>query len=79
MAAPRTHRRLGEMLIQGAIISSDQLNIALIEQRRSGDQLGRLLIRMGFVTEAIMREALGEVLGQESIDLDELPNRPLRL
>jgi len=69
MAVTRGHRRLGELLIQGGIISSDQLSIALIEQRRSGEQLGRLLIRLGFATEAIMREALGEVLGQESIDL----------
>ena len=65
----KRHHRLGELLIQGGIISSDQLSIALIEQRRSGEQLGRLLIRLGFVTEAIMRDALGEVLGQESIDL----------
>ncbi len=69
MVGAHRHRLLGELLIEGGIISYDQLRIALTEQKKGGEQLGRLLIRLGFVTEAIMREALGEVLGQESIAL----------
>ena len=62
-------RRLGERLVEAGIVSGDQLRIALTEQDRDGEPLGRILIRLGFVTEAVMREQLGEALGQESIDL----------
>ena len=62
-------RRLGVRLVEAGIVSHDQLRIALTEQDRDGEPLGRILIRLGFVTEAVMREQLGEALGQESIDL----------
>lgn len=62
-------RRLGERLVHAGIISSDQLRIALTEQEVAGDPLGRILVRLGFVTEAVLREQLGEALGQQSIDL----------
>ncbi|MFW5970370.1 MAG: GspE/PulE family protein [Halofilum sp. (in: g-proteobacteria)] len=62
-------RRLGERLVEAGIVSDDQLRIALTEQDHDGEPLGRILIRLGFVTEAVMREQLGEALGQESIDL----------
>ncbi len=68
-AVDKQRRLLGELLIEHGIVSSDQLHIALTEQKKSAEPLGRLLIRLGFVTEAAMREALGEVLGQESVDL----------
>jgi general secretion pathway protein E/type IV pilus assembly protein PilB len=62
-------KRLGERLIEAGIISPDQLRIALTEQEESGQALGRILIRLGFVSEGVMREQLGEALGQESISL----------
>ncbi|MDZ7788243.1 MAG: GspE/PulE family protein [Halofilum sp. (in: g-proteobacteria)] len=62
-------RRLGERLVAAGIVSDDQLRIALTEQDHDGEPLGRILIRLGFVTEAVMREQLGEALGQESIEL----------
>jgi type II secretory ATPase GspE/PulE/Tfp pilus assembly ATPase PilB-like protein len=62
-------RRLGERLVAAGIVSGDQLRIALTEQDHDGEPLGRILIRLGFVTEAVMREQLGEALGQESIEL----------
>jgi type II secretory ATPase GspE/PulE/Tfp pilus assembly ATPase PilB-like protein len=71
-AAPRpsTRRlRLGERLVEAGIISPDQLRIALTEQEHAAEALGRILIRLGFVTETVMREQIGEALGQESIDL----------
>ena len=62
-------KRLGEELISRGLITDDQVEIALKEQKKSGKQLGEALIALGFVTEAIMREALSEMLGKESIDL----------
>ena len=62
-------KRIGDELVRAGIISLDQLKIALLEQRRSGIPLGQLLTQLGFVTEAIMRDSLSEILGQDSIDL----------
>ena len=61
--------RLGELLINQGRLTEDRLNIALIEQRKSGEQLGKILIQLGFVSESRLRETLGESLDQESIDL----------
>ena len=60
---------LGEALIERGIISPDQLRIALIEQRRIALPLGKLLVNLGFVSEATVRDMLSESLGQLSIDL----------
>ena len=62
-------RRLGEILIDDGVITKDQLNIALTEQKKVDLPLGKLLVNLGFATEAIMRSALGEALEQESVDL----------
>ncbi|MFW2371692.1 MAG: GspE/PulE family protein [Gammaproteobacteria bacterium] len=62
-------KRLGEELIAKGLVTEDQVNIALIEQKKSGKPLGAALISLGFVTEAILRDALGEMLGKESVDL----------
>ena len=65
----QVRKLLGERLVEAGIISPDQLRIALTEQEESTEPLGRILIRLGFVGEAVMREQLGEALGQESIAL----------
>ena len=57
------------MLIAQGIISEDQLRIALLEQMTSNQPVGKLLVSLGFVSEAALRDALGESLGQNSIDL----------
>lgn len=70
---------LGQRLVEAGIISADQLRIALTEQeenKTAGEPIGRILVRLGFVAEDVMREQLGQALGQESIDLDSaVPDR----
>src|SRR5471030_1128790 len=50
--------RIGDKLMSLGLISKDQLQIALLEQKNSKKLLGTILVEMGFVTES----ALGEVL-----------------
>lgn len=69
MTAEAKPRRLGEILIGEGVITKDQLHIALTEQRKDNQPLGKLLVKLGFATEAIMRSALGEALEQDSVDL----------
>lgn len=55
--------------MQLGLITQDQLRIGIMEQGRSGLQLGRQLVRLGFVSEAVIRDLLAHTIGQESIDL----------
>ena len=69
MNAPISQLPLGQTLLARGVISPDQLNIALTEQRKSKTALGKILVRLGFVTEATIRDTLSESLGQVAIDL----------
>ncbi len=63
---------IGLQLQQKGLVTEDQVQIALREQKKSGDQLARILVRMGFVSEAAARDALSETFGRESVDLSQL-------
>jgi general secretion pathway protein E/type IV pilus assembly protein PilB len=72
MAEQRKKLRLGELLVQQGLISQDQLRIALMEQTEHDMPLGRQLVRLGFVTEAMIRDILAHTIGQEGIDLSNV-------
>lgn len=61
--------RLGELLLNQGAITQDQLRIALQELKSSNKPLGSVLIDLGFVTDALVRDALSENTGQKSVDL----------
>ena len=44
--------RLGDLLVQDKLITDENLNEALAEQRTSGRKLGQVLIDHGWITEA---------------------------
>jgi type II secretory ATPase GspE/PulE/Tfp pilus assembly ATPase PilB-like protein len=72
MAEQRKKLRLGELLIQQNLISADQLAIALAEQRTNHAPIGRLLVRLGFITQNAIRDVMARTIGQESIDLSQV-------
>jgi len=72
MSEQRKKLRLGELLVQQGLITHDQLRIALTEQKSQNMPIGRLLVRLGFVTEAVIRDIMARTIGQESIDLSQV-------
>ncbi|HEU0188717.1 MAG TPA: GspE/PulE family protein [Gallionella sp.] len=50
--------RLGDLLVREKIITHDQLDFALDQQKSNGRKLGRVLVENGFVTEEHISEAL---------------------
>lgn len=60
------------MLIARGILSQDQLRIALMEQKARGVPLGKILVQLGFLSEATLREVLAESFGHGQIDLARL-------
>ncbi len=69
MAEKIVPQQLGQILVGKGVISDDQLRIALQEQGKTHQPLGRLLVRLGFLSEATIRDVLSENLGHESVDL----------
>ena len=76
MAEQRKKLRLGELLVQQGLITTDQLSIALAEQRHNNVPIGRLLVRLGFVTESAIRDIMARTIGQEAIDLAQVVADP---
>jgi MSHA biogenesis protein MshE len=61
--------RLGEILVQQKLLSEDQLNQALADQKRTGRKLGRVFVESGFVTEEQISGALARQLGIPYLNL----------
>lgn len=66
-------KRIGEQLVAKGILTADQLNIALIEQNNNTHELlGKLVVKLGFTSESVIRDVLSESLGHASIDLSTI-------
>ncbi|HUT85059.1 MAG TPA: ATPase, T2SS/T4P/T4SS family [Thermodesulfobacteriota bacterium] len=70
MAEIKKRKLLGEMLIASGVITPDQLKSALESQKKSGLRLGKELIRLGYLTEEVIIETLGDQAGIPYVDLD---------
>ena len=61
--------RLGDILIEKRIITPEELKKAVNEQQRTGEVLGKVLVRMGLITERKLLEVLAEQQGIPFLDL----------
>ncbi|MCH7867435.1 MAG: Flp pilus assembly complex ATPase component TadA [Myxococcales bacterium] len=68
---PRKKVRIGELLVQNAVITEEQLMTALANQKKTGLKLGRQLITEGFLDEDRFLSFLSEQLRIPCIDLSE--------
>jgi type IV pilus assembly protein PilB len=69
----RKSKQLGQILIEQGFITSEQLETALEEHRRTPKSLGRTLIDLGMIKEGNLVRALAEQVGLEFVDLSEHP------
>ncbi|MCH8163233.1 MAG: Flp pilus assembly complex ATPase component TadA, partial [Proteobacteria bacterium] len=70
VTGPHKVLRLGEILVTQGVTTSDQIEIALTEQKKTKELLGKILVTLGFATESIIRDVIGGAIGQESINLE---------
>ena len=63
--------RLGDLLIEGNVITEDQLMDALKQQKSTGQRLGSMLVNLGYVGEEQLLRFLAQQL---EIDYIDLPN-----
>ncbi len=65
----RRKKRLGDLLIDAGVITSEQLSQALDKQKQTRQKLGATLMEMDFTTEEEIAQALKEQLGMDFVDL----------
>ncbi len=63
--------KIGEFLVNDNRISREQLNNALEAQKNEPGKLGSILIRLGYVTEEDIAQALSKQFGYPSINLSK--------
>jgi len=68
--------RIGDLLIAHKVISQEQLNMALAEQKKSGRKLGRVLVDNGFLSEDQLLTFLSQQLNIPYIDLRRYNYKP---
>ncbi|RLA91435.1 MAG: type IV-A pilus assembly ATPase PilB [Deltaproteobacteria bacterium] len=73
--------RLGEILLKNNIITKEQLEMALQEQKTTGDRLGSVLIKKGYISETKLIGILSKIFNIPAVDLRniEIPENVLKL
>lgn len=76
--------RLGEVLLARGLITAEQLETALRQQRRTGEKLGRLLLILGYVSRLQLAQALADrwrlpfiTIAPDSVDVAVAQRFPL--
>jgi type IV pilus assembly protein PilB len=66
-----TGSRLGELLVRHGLVSDQQLNQALEDQKTQGGRLGTSLVKLGFAKEEELSAFLAKQYGMPSINLSD--------
>jgi MSHA biogenesis protein MshE len=72
----RKRIRLGDLLVESGIITQQQLEAALTDQKRSGKRLGRTLIELGYLEDQTLLDFLSRQLQVPYVDLRHFQFRP---
>ncbi|MEN6462150.1 MAG: GspE/PulE family protein [Syntrophomonas sp.] len=67
---------MGEFLIGRKMITPQQLSAALNEQKETGEKLGRILVKLGILTEQQITETLELVLGIPHVQISKFKIDP---
>src|SRR3989337_4590184 len=77
--APTKRKLLGERLIEAGLVTPDQLDLALREQKRTGERIGEILINLGFVAQEQISAVLASQAGVTFVQLDNYLIEPAAL
>ena len=78
MTAPATKNslRIGELLLREGLVTQDQLNKALQEQKHSGTRVGYNLVKLGYVKETDLTRMLARQHKMPAVDLSKFQVDP---
>jgi type IV pilus assembly protein PilB len=66
-------KQLGDILLEGGLVTRDQLAEAFEEHQRLGRSLGRVLVDRGILSESQLVASLAQQIGLRFVDLSEFP------
>ena len=66
-------KQLGDILLERGLLTAEQLDTAVEEQRRLGRSLGRVLVDLGALSEGQLVAALAQQIGLRFVDLTDHP------
>ena len=77
MASPAANpERIGDLLVKEGLISNEQLEKALQEQRQNGTRVGYNLIKLGFIQELELVRVLARQYKMQAVDLSKFEPDP---
>jgi type IV pilus assembly protein PilB len=77
MAAPvATPERLGDLLVREKLITREQLDKAVQEQKQSGTRVGYNLVKLGFIQETELTKILARQFKMPAVDLSRFEVDP---
>ena len=77
MAAPAaTTVRIGDLLVKEGLITKEQLDQALLEQKQNGTRVGYNLVKLGFVPEVELTKMLAKQHKLPAVDLSKFAVDP---
>lgn len=66
-------KQLGDILLEGGLVTRGQLDEAFAEHQSIGRSLGRVLVDRGILSEGQLVAALAQQIGLRFIDLTDFP------
>src|SRR3954466_1361890 len=77
MAAPQPQgERIGDLLLREGLITREQLEKALLEQKQSGTRVGYNLVKLGFIQEIELTKTLAKQYKMPAVDLSKFQPDP---
>ena len=73
---PLVSEKLGKLIVNAQLINDEQLQKALLVQKKEGGRLGSILVRLGFIDEAKLLKFLSQQYGVPAADLTKLEIDP---
>ncbi len=74
-----SRKLIGELLKEKGIVREEHIQLALKEQKVTGERLGDVLLRLGFVTDEELAMVIAEQAGKPFIDLKNITPEPSAL
>jgi len=65
-------QRLGDLLLWAGLITEEQLDKALAEQKKAGGRLGSVIARLGYLNETDIAQFLGKQFGVKAVNLADI-------
>lgn len=76
MLSRSLNKDIGELLIEGGFITARQLERAKNKMAKTNEPLQKILVQLGFVSEKDITEVIGQQMGVDFVDLDEMELEP---